>query len=317
VIEKDIYVEKKIVVAGSINMDLVASIERMPATGETISGTNFATYPGGKGANQAVAAARLGAPVAMIGRLGNDLFGTQLRHQLEADHIDTSSIATVDLPSGCAVIMVDRGGANSIIVIPGANAALRSEDLTQYEDVLRHASIILAQLEIPMETVTRLAEIARATNVPFVLDPAPAQTLPAALLRNVTWLTPNESEARSILRDLGYGDDVVLTPQTAPAAAEKLLATGVRNVILKMGSQGAYVAGQDTSAVFVAPFTVHAVDTTAAGDAFNGGFAYALTQEDMNPRDSVRFASAVAAVSITRAGAQPSMPALEEVKALL
>jgi ribokinase len=317
VIEKDIYVEKRIVVAGSINMDLVASIERMPATGETISGANFATYPGGKGANQAVAAARLGASVTMIGRLGKDLFGTQLRHQLEADHIDTSNVTTVDLPSGCAVIMVDGRGANSIIVIPGANGALSAEDLTQYKEVLHHASIILAQLEIPMETVTRLAEIARAANVPFVLDPAPAQPLPSALLRNVTWLTPNESEARSILRDLDYGDDTTLTPQTAPAAAEKLLATGIRNVILKMGSQGAYVAGQDTSPAFIAPFAVDAVDTTAAGDAFNGGFAYALTQAKMIPQDAVRFASAVAAVSVTRAGAQPSMPTLEEVKVLL
>jgi ribokinase len=310
-------VEKNILVVGSINMDLVASIERMPATGETISGTNFSTYPGGKGANQAVAAARLGASVTMIGRLGKDLFASQLRHQLEADHVDTSCITAVDLPSGCAVILVDRRSANSIIVIPGANGSLSPEDLTKYQEVLQQASIILAQLEIPIETVTRLAEISHATNIPFVLDPAPAQPLPAALLRNVTWLTPNESEAQNILRDLGHSNDTPLTLQNAPRVAERLLATGVRNVILKMGSQGAYVAGQDTSSAFIAPFAVNAVDTTAAGDAFNGGFAYALTQAKMNPLDAVRFASAVAAVSVTRAGAQPSMATLEEVNALL
>jgi ribokinase len=317
VIEKDICVEKKIVVAGSINMDLVASVERMPATGETISGTSFATHPGGKGANQAVAAARLGAPVTMIGRLGADIFSTQLRRQLEADHIDTSCIATVDLPSGCAVILVDRHGANSIVVIPGANGALLSKDLTQYENVLRNASIVLAQLEVPIETVTRLAELAHAINIPFVLDPAPARPLPAELLRNVAWLTPNESEAQSILRDLGHNSNTPLTPQTAPATAEKLLATGIRNVILKMGSQGAYIAGQDTTSAFIPSFTVNAIDTTAAGDAFNGGFAYALTQAQMSPHEAVCFASAVAAISVTRSGAQPSMPTLDEVNKLL
>ena len=309
--------ENKIVVVGSINMDLVASVERMPAKGETVSGTNFATHPGGKGANQAVAAARLGAPVTMIGRLGSDLFATQLRRQLEADRIDTTCIAALSLPSGCAVILVDRHGANSIVVIPGANGALLAEDLTQYEDVFCHASIILAQLEVPLETVTRLAEIARAMNIPFVLDPAPAQPLPTALLRNTTWLTPNESEAQSILHDLGHSSDSPLTPQTAPAAAEKLLATGVRNVILKMGGHGAYTTGQDVPSAFLPSFSVNAVDTTAAGDAFNGGFAYALTQPKMTPHEAVRFASAVAAVSVTRAGAQPSMPALDEVNQLL
>ncbi len=298
-------------------MDLVASVERMPAAGETISGTSFATHPGGKGANQAVAAARLGAPVTMIGRLGHDLFATQLRRQLEADHIDTSCVAAVDLPSGCAVILVDGHGANSIVVIPGANGALFAEDLTQYEEVLRHASIVLAQLEIPIETVTRLAELARSMNIPFVLDPAPAQPLPAVLLRNVTWLTPNESEAKSILRDLGHNNDAPLAPQTAPAAAERLLTTGVRNIILKMGGLGAYVAGEDTPSTFIPSFTVNTIDTTAAGDAFNGGFAYALTQAKMSPHEAVRFASAVAAVSVTRAGAQPSMPALDEVNQLL
>ncbi|MBS1822314.1 MAG: ribokinase [Acidobacteria bacterium] len=305
--------EKTIVVAGSINMDMVASVERMPATGETVSGNGFATHPGGKGANQAVAAARLGAPVKMIGRLGNDSFGSQLRQQLEADRIDTSSVAGTGLPSGCAVILVDRQGANSIVVIPGANGALYPSELAQYEDTLRDAAIVLAQLEVPLETVVRLAEMAHAMDVPFVLDPAPAQPLPAALLNNVTWLTPNESEARSILRDLGHTGDAPITPQTAPAAAERILATGVRNVILKMGSQGAYLSGRDTPAACVPAFSVETVDTTAAGDAFNGGFAYALTQERMKPYEAVRFASAVAALSVTRRGAQPSMPNLDEV----
>jgi ribokinase len=309
---------KKIVVVGSINMDLVATVDRMPLAGETISGTSFSTIAGGKGANQAVAAARLGGKVALVGSLGNDAFGRQLRRQLEEDAVDTTSIQQVDLPSGCAVITVAQDGANSIIVIPGANGSIGAAALDAHVGLLREADIILAQLEIPLDTVIRLSKIAAADNTPFMLDPAPARDLPPALLRAVTWITPNESEAISILRSLGRDEGIgSITQETAPLAAERILTSGVRNVVLKMGSQGIFIAGRDAEATFVPSFQVAVVDTTAAGDAFNGGFAYALTELELKPIQAVRFACAVAALSVTRKGAQPSMPLLSEVKNLL
>jgi ribokinase len=306
-------VAKKIVVVGSINLDLVASVSRTPLEGETLLGTDFATYPGGKGANQAVAAARLGGDVAMIGRLGTDVFGRQLRSELDAAGVDTHCVENVDGPSGSAVILVTPHGGNSIVVIPGANHALQPEDLEAHIDTIRNASILLAQLEIPLQTVERLGELAAEFHIPFVLDPAPAQALTPALLRHVTWLTPNESETQTVLKHLGGAVD----EDDLSAAAGRLLATGVRNVILKLGSRGVYLAGADVEPGYVASYRVAAVDTTAAGDAFNGGFAYALAHGQMTPRDAARFAAAVAAVSVTRVGAQPSMPVLSEVDALM
>jgi len=306
---------KKIVVVGSINLDLVAYVPRMPGEGETIVGNDFATYPGGKGANQAVAAARLGGDVAMIGRLGQDHFAKQLLRDLEDAGVNTECVLNVPRPSGSAVILVTAQGGNSIVVIPGANHELRPADLDLHIDALRDASIILAQLEIPIDTVHHLGELAATLGVPFILDPAPAQPLSPNILRNVTWLTPNESETASILEHLGYPANDLLTESAAPAVAERILATGVRNVILKLGSRGVYLSGKDVPSTYVAPYRVEAVDTTAAGDAFNGGFAYALTI-GLPPVDAARFACAVAAISVTRAGAQPSMPTIAEVESL-
>jgi len=306
--------QKKIVVVGSINLDLVAYVPRMPAEGETIAGNDFATYPGGKGANQAVAAARLGGDVDMIGRLGQDHFATQLLRDLEDGGVNTRCVLNVPKPSGSAVILVTAHGGNSIVVIPGANHELRPADLDLHVDALRSASIILAQLEIPIATVQHLGVLATALGIPFILDPAPAQPLSPDILCNVTWLTPNESETVSILRHLGYPVDDV--ESDVPAAAERILVTGVRNVILKLGSRGVYLSGKDVPPTYVAPYRVDARDTTAAGDAFNGGFAYALTQ-GLPPVEAARFACAVAAVSVTRAGAQPSMPTLAEVQVLI
>ncbi len=253
----------------------------------------------------------------MVGRLGKDGFGEQLRRALESAHVDASCVMNVDQPTGSAVILVTKQGGNAIVVIPGANHALRPQDLESHINVFRDAAVILAQLEVPLETVMRLGEIAAEVGVPFVLDPAPAQALPATLLRCVTWLTPNESETRSILGHLGHPTDEDAQGNIAvAAAADRLLATGVRNVILKLGGRGIYLAGSDVTPTYVESYQVHAVDTTAAGDAFNGGFAYALTQ-GMVPVEAARFGCAVAAVSVTRAGAQPSMPALEEVDALM
>ncbi|MDE1155369.1 MAG: ribokinase [Acidobacteriaceae bacterium] len=302
----------KIVVVGSLNLDLVASVPRMPAEGETMLGGNFATYPGGKGANQAVAAARLGGSVSMVGRLGQDGFAQQLREALGAAQVDMHAVLEVAGASGTAVILVTPQGHNSIVVIPGANHGLTPEALEIHRALLRDASVLLAQLEVPLETVERLGALAAEFGIPFVLDPAPAQALSPAILRTVTWLTPNETETAILLRHLGVED----AASGAEAAAEKLLASGVRNVILKLGEKGVYLAGADVRPQFVKPFRVQAVDSTAAGDAFNGGFAYALMQ-GMEPVEAARFACAVAAVSVTRAGAQPSMPVLSEVLALL
>jgi len=308
---------KNIVVVGSLNLDLVAYVSRMPAEGETLTGNDFATFPGGKGANQAVAAARLGARVSMVGRLGNDGFAAQLRQALNDAAVDTSRVAPVSKPTGTAVILVNERGSNSIVVIPGANAALVPQDLDRHMDLLRNAAAILAQLEIPMETVVRLGEIAAEFGVPFILDPAPARDLPPELLRNVTWLTPNETETRIILDGLGYpSGDPLNGAYPLDAAADRLLATGVRNVILKLGSRGIYLRGADVESEIMPPFQVHAVDTTAAGDALNGGFAYGITQ-GMPPAEAARVACAVAAVSVTRAGAQPSMPTIGEVNELM
>jgi ribokinase len=306
---------KKIVVVGSINLDLVTKVPRMPVEGETIFGSGFATYPGGKGANQAVAASRLGGEVVMIGRLGQDDFGKQLLRDLQGAGVNTEAVLSVPKPSGSAIILVEPRGRNSIVVIPGANHELRPEDLDQHLEALREAGVILAQLEIPIATVERLGELAAALGVPFILDPAPAQTLSPNILRNVTWLTPNESETSSILRNLGNPIEGLIGNEAILAASERLLATGVRNVILKLGSRGVYISGKDADSTFIAPYQVDAVDTTAAGDAFNGGFAYGLAH-GRSPVEAARFACAVAAVSVTRAGAQPSMPTLAEVNTL-
>lgn len=305
---------KRIVVVGSINLDLVAGVSRMPEEGETVVGTAFETYSGGKGANQAVGAARLGADVAMVGCFGNDLFAERLRSELEQAGVDTSAVYTVDCSSGSAVIMVTPHGGNSIVVIPGANARLTAEHLEEHRELFRTASIILTQLEIPLPTVEALARMASELNVPLMLDPAPACSLPQDILERVTWLTPNETETRRILEPLEHrlehGHDAV------EAAAARLLETGVRNVALKLGERGVYLAGRDVEPVYLPPFRVQAVDTTAAGDAFNAGFAFALTKGKL-PEEAARFACAVAAVSVTREGAQPSMPVLAEVEKLM
>jgi ribokinase len=310
--------KKKIVVVGSINLDLVASVSHMPGNGETLMGERFSTYPGGKGANQAVAASRLGADVAMVGHLGNDIYAERLRQGLNEAGVNTEYVHEVAESSGCAVILVIPQGGNSIVVIPGANSSLRPEHLEQHVELLRSAGVILAQLEIPLEVVERLGRLAAQLQIPFVLDPAPAQMLSAGLLQTVTWLTPNESETRSILKDLNYPmSDDGIDDDALPIVASRILATGVRNIIMKLGARGIYLAGKDVPTTsFIPAYRVQAVDTTAAGDAFNGGFAYALNQ-GMEPLDAARFGCAVAAVSVTRVGAQPSMPTLSQVEEFL
>lgn len=299
--------KKPIVVVGSINFDLVVGADRIPRVGETVTGKTFNTYFGGKGANQAVAVAKLEYPVAMVGCTGTDSFGEQLRHGLEDAGVNISCVSAIEGPSGVALITTSSHGDNNIVVVPGANEHLEPALLEKASPLLERAGIILTQLEIPLDTVDYLAQFAGRKNIPLMLDPAPARDLPPSLLRRVSWMTPNETELQELLKGrIPSIDDYY-------AAADCLLSCGTKNVLLKLGSRGALVAQQDGLRELVPAFAVNPMDTTAAGDAFNGGFAVGL-MKGMNAIESASFASAVAAISITRAGAQPSMPALQEVE---
>jgi len=303
--------QKPIVVVGSINLDLVVGAERIPQVGETIIGNSFNTFFGGKGANQAVAAAKLGYPVAMVGNVGSDAFGTELRKGLKDAGVDTANVNTVPGPSGVALITIGRRGENNIVVVPGANGQFTPELLEQAASLLKRAGFLLAQLEIPLETVESLAQFAERHNIPLMLDPAPAHQLPEKLLRKLTWITPNETETRELLKaNVANGDE------GAYAAADSLLACGVKNVLLKLGSNGCVVAEGTVRKERIPAFSVNAVDTTAAGDAFNAGFAVGLMRGSTVASSAV-FASAVAAISVTRPGAQPSMPTGDEVDRFL
>lgn len=304
---------KPIVVVGSINMDLVVMADHIPVVGETVAGYDFQTHHGGKGANQAVAIARLGYPVQLIGRLGSDSFAEELRDGLQREGVDIAGVQRVQGTSGIAVIVVSSQGENCIVVTPGANAALSADDLEHYVDQIRSASLVLAQLETPIDTVLRLAEICERERVPLMLDPAPAQALPDRLLPLITWLTPNETEAgffaKEKLQPAQDSHDPVLI-------AGALLHAGVRNLLLKMGERGFHVATADGESQTHPAYSVSAVDTTAAGDAFNGAFAVGLVS-GKSPVESACFAAAAAAIAVTRKGAQASMPTLQEVEALL
>ena len=303
---------RPLVVVGSINMDLVAGSTRIPIEGETVTGRDFHVHPGGKGANQAVAIARLGHPVHIIGRVGNDAFGHQLRTHLEEAGVDVSAVATSEGASGVAVIIVSDTGSNVIVVVPGANGLLTPEDIDANIETIRSAGMVLTQLETPMETTLHLARICEREGIDLILDPAPARELPPGLLAQVAWLTPNETEAAYYVGQSGESPGITHSAETA----QKLLAMGAKNVVLKLGSRGAYVVASSEPQMLVPSFKVKAIDTTAAGDCFNGAFAVGLTV-GKSAVDSARFASAAAAVSVTRAGAQPSMPSLAEVKRLL
>lgn len=304
---------RSIVVVGSVNLDLVCVGKRIPAPGETLTGDDFKTFHGGKGANQAVAVRRLGYPVSMIGKVGDDDFGSRLREGLRAAEVNVRAVGTAKgTPSGVALITVDRQGQNSIIVIPGANAKLLPQDLEKSLPRLRSAGLILAQLEIPLETVEYLCMVAHRFKVPLMLDPAPARMLPRKVLRNITYLTPNETETCTLC-GAAPGE---LNLTNVGEFAEKLRNSGAANVIIKMGSRGAYLAGADGLRRMIPAFKTRVVDTTAAGDAFNGGLAVALMR-GLGFEEAARFATAAAALSVTRAGAQPAMPTGIEVSNFL
>lgn len=304
---------KSIVVVGSLNLDLVAGVDRLPAPGETIIGQNFNTYGGGKGANQAVALGRLGAPVKMIGKLGSDAFAKQLRDGVEQAGVDVTCVENAPGSSGTALITTSAGGENTIVVIAGANGLLRPNDIERHRKQIERASMVLGQLEIPRETTEYLGNLVRSAGIPFLLDPAPAYPLSDELLRSVTWLTPNQTEAELLSK--AQCQDV--SSASVPESAERLLSLGVRNVILKLGARGVYLAGKDVEGTFIDAYPVTPVDATAAGDAFNGAFAYALAERSMAPLEAARFACAAAALSVTRRGAQTSMPSLSECEAFL
>jgi ribokinase len=304
--------KKRLVVVGSINLDLVSVAPRIPLQGETLTATSFASFPGGKGANQAFAAARLGTQVSMIGKLGNDSFGADLRANLESAGVDTAAIEIEPTSSGIAQIITAENGDNVIVVTPGANAHVSSRYVQKHLEVIRSAGIVLTQLETPLETVEYLASVTRKEGIPLVLDPAPARALPSSLLERVDWLTPNESETCSLLglksQDLPEGE--------MEEVAEILLQRGSLNVLLKLGQRGCFLAVADGRRIFLPAYAVRAIDSTAAGDAFNGAFASALLAGH-DPVRGASWASAVAAISVTRRGAQPSMPTQAEVHAFL
>lgn len=303
--------QKPIVVIGSINLDFVTTADHIPVAGETVRGSQFQMHPGGKGANQAVAIARLGYPVELIGKIGLDLPGEQLRTHLQAAGVGLAGVEQTEGASGTAVIVVAQNGENCIVVTPGANAHVSPSYIDLHRELIRKAGLVLTQLEIPIKTVQYLAEVCFQENVPLMLDPAPAQSLPSSLLNRVRWFTPNETEAAF------YTDgESACEPGTIRAVtARLLLAQGPTGILLKMGSRGAYLAA-DGIAEQLEAIPVKAIDTTAAGDAFNGAFAVGLLL-GKTVRESARFAMAAAALSVTRCGAQPSMPTFTEVERML
>jgi ribokinase len=304
---------KQIVVVGSVNLDLVCMGKRIPAPGETVTGDKFQTFFGGKGGNQAVAVGRLGHPVSMIAKVGDDEFGNQLRKGLRAANVNVRQVATAkDTASGVALISVDAKGQNSIMVIPGANGKLLPTDVESALPMLRSAGMILTQLEIPIETVEYLCEISHRNGIPLMLDPAPARNLPGRILKRVSYLTPNETEMCTLC-GISTTDQ---NTKTIAKSAEYLRSKGAGTVVIKLGSRGAYAHTVDGLRSLVSSFKVPVVDSTAAGDAFNAGLAVALLRGKNLP-DAVRYAAAVGAISVTRAGAQPAMPTGAEVEALL
>jgi ribokinase len=297
---------KPIVVVGSVTMDLVTRTPRIPAIGQTLIGTTFETTPGGKGANQAVAAARLGYPVAMVANVGDDTYGPALIENLKRAGVETAAMSQTAGSSGLAPMFVADDGLNAIVVVPGANGRMDRATVDSHADLIRSAGMVLCQLEIPMDTLSYTLNVCARAGVPVMLDPAPAADLPEEVWGQVSWFTPNETESAYYV---GNGTD-------AEATAKRLLAKGLRGVVLKRGGEGAYVAVASGRTDWVKPFKVDAIDTVAAGDCFNGAFAVALL-EGKDPWSAARFANAAAAICVTRKGAAASMPSRTEVDEFL
>ena len=296
----------RIVVVGSCNMDLVVRVPRLPLPGETLAGTDFKCLPGGKGANQAVAAARLGGKVSLVGCVGTDAFGDELCAGFATDDIDVSHLHRLaDVPTGIASITVSNDGLNSIVLAAGANGALEPRHIERAEALIAEAAVLLCQLEVPLQTVRAAIEIAARHGTLVVLNPAPAALLERRLLDNVDFLVPNESEA-GLLTGLAIND-----LDSARHAGAALLAQGPRHVLLTLGARGLWMATAGGSQHFPAP-KVEAVDSTAAGDTFIGGFAAGIAAAG-DPLSAILVGQRAAALSVTRFGAQSSIPYRKEV----
>lgn len=294
-------VRKSVVVLGSINMDMVATTPRLPLPGETLTGLEFFTVSGGKGANQAVACSRLGVPTHLVGRVGGDDFGQSLLVSLQGAGVEIEAVLVDKFTSsGVAAIAVASDGENQIIVIPGANGRIDRTEITQLEKLLPTATLLLLQLEIPLEIMISAAQAACKAGVPVILDPAPMpQEFPPELYPLIEIITPNQTEASQLV---GFA---VTDQATATRAAQELIARGVKNAVVKLGDQGA-VCATATDCFFVPAFTVEAVDTVAAGDAFNGGLAAGLVS-GLPLRSALVWAAAAGAIATTKPGAQSSL----------
>jgi ribokinase len=300
---------RKIVVVGSSNTDMILKLNRIPRPGETILGGEFVTAAGGKGANQAVAAARAGGSVTFVARVGQDMFGEQavagfIEHGINVEHVQYDAA-----PSGVALIFLDDDGENSIGVASGANGNLSPADVRKAETAFSTADVVVMQLETPLDTVQAAADVAVANGSIVILNPAPAQPLPDKLLEKISILTPNETETE-LLTGITVTDDA-----SCNQAADILLGKGIETVIITLGARGAFVASPELRQ-FVPGFKVEPIDSTAAGDTFNGALAVALA-DGVTLAEAVRFANAAGAISVTRMGAQPSAPSRDEIDALL
>lgn len=303
-------VRNGVLVVGSANMDMVVMTRQFPQPGETVFGGKFGMFPGGKGANQAVACAKLGGKVYFIGKMGKDIFRERLAGSMKRDgvRLDHLSVDPTE-PTGIALITVDELGQNEIVVVSGSNMRLVPSDLERERATFGMVRVILLQLEIPLRTVTKAAEIARRRGVTIILNPAPAQKLPKSLLTMVDYLTPNETELQHL------SGLPVTSVRSASAAARPLLDIGVRNVLVTLGPKGCLLVNERGPKLFPAQ-KVKAVDTTAAGDAFNGALAYAIST-GYSLEEAIIFANTVAAFSVTKVGAQSSMPMMDEIRPFL
>lgn len=295
-----------VLVVGSANMDLVLSVEKFPQPGETIFGKKFEMFPGGKGANQAVCCAKLGAKTLFIGKMGKDDFAKSLAYNMKKIGVDLHHLFIDEFENtGTALITVDDRGENEIIVISGSNMNLSPDDIESKRELFEKVKVVITQLEIPLETVMKVAEISDENDAVIILNPAPANELPGKLISKIDYLTPNETELE-ILSGMKISDE-----KSIENAAKKLLNKGVKNVIVTMGDKGAFLINNNESKIFPAS-KVKVIDSTGAGDAFNGALAYALSNGEEIGK-AIQLANSVAAFAVTKMGAQSSLPALEDL----
>ena len=297
---------KNICVIGSLNMDLVVNVDKMPKPGQTIIGSNFKEVPGGKGANQAVAMARLNGNVSMIGKVGEDGFGQTLINSLKNDKVDTTYIKTTKGATGVALITVDNNAQNSIVVSPGANFEVKEEDIDNNIEAIKNSDIVVLQLETPLNTIKYALKKSKELNKYTILNPAPALKLDDEIIKNVDLLTPNETELEII------SGVSIETEEDIQKAAQIMIEKGVKELIVTLGSKGSLYINKEKS-IFKKAYKVQAVDTTAAGDSYTAALAVALSK-DKNIKEAMDFASKVGALSVLKEGAQSSLPTLEDVE---